>query len=93
MITGQSDFFSLEPGQTTFIADVLPGELDPIPVEIDATAPADLLTEGTSTFLQVTATLPDGSQEDVTSPRPSPSRCSTRVWWPVWSSSVGPRNP
>ncbi len=66
MITGQSEFFSLTPGQTTFIADVFPSELDPLPVRIDASAPADFVPLGSTVQLSVTATLPDGSTADVT---------------------------
>ncbi len=66
MITGQSEFFSLTPGQTTFIADVFPSELDPIPVSIDVSSPADFVPLDSTVQLSVTATLPDGSTADVT---------------------------
>jgi len=67
METGQSEFFPLTPGQTRFIADVLPSNLDPIPTKIEIFSPADFLPVGNSVQLTVTATLPDGSTEDVTS--------------------------
>jgi len=66
MRTGQSAFFSLEPGQTTFIAEVFPSELDPIPVSLSASTPAEVVPLGESTQITVTATLPDGGIEDVT---------------------------
>ncbi len=67
MLTGQSRFFSLVPGDTVLIADVFPSQLDPIPVSINAAAPADVIPLGSSLQLTVTATLPDGSSEDVSS--------------------------
>ena len=65
--TGQTDFFNLAPGGTVFIEDVLPTEFDPIPVRIAATTPAEFVPLGGTTQLTVTATLPDGNTEDVTS--------------------------
>ena len=67
MITGQSEFFSLAPGQTTFVADVFPSELGPIPVAITVSAPVDSVPFGDSAQLSVIATLRDGRAEDVTS--------------------------
>lgn len=52
-ITGQSDFFELTPGETTFIADVFPSALDPIPVRISASAPTLELPVGASVQLTV----------------------------------------
>lgn len=66
MVTGQSEFFSLTPGQTTFINDVFPTALDPIPTKIQVIAPVEFLSEGGTAQLTVIATLPDGSTEDVT---------------------------
>ncbi len=66
METGQSDFFSLNPAQTTFIADVLPSALDPIPVSISASAPAEFVPLGDTVQISVLASLPDGAAEDVT---------------------------
>ncbi len=66
MITGQSQYFSLTPNATTFITDVFPSDLDPIPVTVHITAPADFIPLGTTLQLTVAALLPDGSTEDVT---------------------------
>lgn len=66
MITGQSVYFSVDPGETAFVVDVFPTELDPIPVGIALQGPSEPMLP-TSTFqVTVTATLPDGSTEDVT---------------------------
>ena len=65
-ITGQSDFFSLNPGQTTFVQDVLPGHLDPIPVRITATAPDGVVPLNSTVQLAITALFADGSSEDRT---------------------------
>ncbi len=65
-VTGQSDFFSLTPGQTTFIAAVFPTALDPIPVRIDVAAGAEFVPLGDTVQLSVIATLPNGATEDVT---------------------------
>lgn len=65
-ITGQSEFFELTPGQTTFIADVLPSDLDPIPTSISISAPADFVPLGASVRLTVTAHFADGSAENRT---------------------------
>jgi hypothetical protein len=66
MVTGQSDFFSLTPGQTTFIATVLPGAIAPIPTSVALTATNGSLTAGATAQLTATATLSDGSTLDVT---------------------------
>jgi hypothetical protein len=66
METGQSEFFSLTPGQTSIIADVRPSEIDPIPVRVSVTAPTNFVPLGSSVQLTVLATLPDGSTENVT---------------------------
>lgn len=66
METGQSEFFSLSPNQTTFVADVLPTDLDPIPVTINASAGADFVPLGASVQISVVATLPNGGTENVT---------------------------
>lgn len=65
-ITGQSEFFELTPGETTFIADVLPSELDPIPTSISVSAPGDNLGPGASLQLTVLARFADGTTEDRT---------------------------
>jgi hypothetical protein len=65
-ITGQSAFFSLTPGETGLVADVFPSDLDPIPVRIEVTSPAEALPRGESAQLAVAAVLPDGSRQDVT---------------------------
>jgi hypothetical protein len=64
--TGQSDFFSLNPGRTTFIADVFPSELSPIPVRISVNAPAQFIPLGQSVQLDVTAHFVGGGMEDRT---------------------------
>ncbi len=65
-ITGQSEFFELTPGQTTFIADVLPSDLHPIPTSITVSAPGDNLGPGASLQLTVIAQFRDGTTEDRT---------------------------
>ena len=66
MLTGQSEFFVLDPGQTAFIADVLPTALDPIPTSITASASAPVVPRGEAVQLTVTAHFPDGTALDVT---------------------------
>ncbi len=66
MITGQSEFFSLVPEQTTIVAEILPSDLDPIPVGITGSAAVDVVPLGATVQLTVLATLPDGGVEDVT---------------------------
>ena len=66
MIIGQSDFFSFTPGETTFIGDVFPSDLDPIPVSVELTASTDVIALDDTLQLSVIATFSDGSTEDVT---------------------------
>ena len=55
MVTGQSGFFVLRPGETTGITDVFEGALAPIPAAIDLTAPASGIELGEDIQLDVTA--------------------------------------
>ncbi len=66
MLAGQSDFFSLEPAETTFVTDVFPSELDPIPERVRVTSPSATLLPGETAQLSVVATFIDDTTEDVT---------------------------
>ncbi len=65
-VTGQSGFLSLIPGQTVVVGDLFPSALDPIPVGITVTSPAQFLPQGGTAQLTVIARFADGSMEDVT---------------------------
>lgn len=77
VVTGQSGFIMLTPGETVFIGDVFPTDLDPVPLTIKVTSGAQVLGEGGTVQLVVTATLPDGSTVDVTSPNDGTTYLST----------------
>jgi len=66
MITGLSEFFPLTPGSTSFISDVFPSALEPLPLNINVTSSAEFLPLNGTAQLSVTATLPDGSTKNVT---------------------------
>ncbi len=65
-VTGQSGFFQMQPGQTVFVEDVFPTELDPIPARITLSSPAQFIANGETAPIQVIATLPDGTTQDMT---------------------------
>jgi hypothetical protein len=66
MFTGQSDFFELVTGQTTFVADIFPTALDPIPVQVTATSDATFVPFGETVQMTVTGTYADGTSSDLT---------------------------
>lgn len=67
-LSGQSEFFNVVPGIVNgFDAEIILGVVDPRPESIEVTAPTAAMTSpGQQVQLTVTATLPDGSTQDVT---------------------------
>ncbi|MCP3980326.1 MAG: hypothetical protein GY716_13560 [bacterium] len=66
LVTGQSDFFTLEPGETIGISEVTEGVLSPIPVGLSASAPDSIITLDETIQLSISATFDDASTEDRT---------------------------
>ena len=67
MIRGQSEYFDLLPGQDTFVADVFPSEISPIPRRITLSVDNPTIANGETRQLTVTAHFGDGSTADVSS--------------------------
>ncbi|MCP3977814.1 MAG: hypothetical protein GY716_00595 [bacterium] len=68
MITGQSDFFELQPTDIAVVEQIFLSDLDPLPVSLSIAAAGgvSVLTLGEDIQLQVTAYFADGSSEDRT---------------------------
>ncbi|GEP42064.1 carboxypeptidase regulatory-like domain-containing protein [Brevifollis gellanilyticus] len=67
--SGQSDFFLVPANGSVTVPDIILGAVSPIPKELKVTSTATTLTtRGATAQLTATATYPDGTVKDVTSP-------------------------
>jgi len=66
MVTGQSGFFTLEPGRTRLVAEVFPSALAPVPVFLQLTAAQTTVDYQENVQLTATAFYADGTTRDVT---------------------------
>ncbi len=67
---GQSGYFFLNPDGPTAVGPITYGEVSPMPVGLSITAPkVNLTTRGEMVQLMATATFPNGSTTNVSSPR------------------------
>lgn len=78
MVRGQSDYFSLQEGEDTFVLDVFPSDLAPIPRRITVSTPQTDIFAGETLQLTVTAHYDDGSTADISSKAAGTTFLSTR---------------